>query len=75
MWKTKFSKVKNSLLELEKYFQELKDKEATIKRALEHQLFKLVNVCIDDMGKFDQNKMRRKTYYNTSYDHSHMKRQ
>ena len=60
MWKTQFSKVKNSLWELEKYFLELKDREAKIKRALGQQLIKLVIMFIDDMNMFDQKKNEKK---------------
>ena len=51
-------KVKNSTLELEKYFIELKDRElkyveVTIKRKIEELFFKAITICIDDMDMFD----------------------
>ena len=53
----KFLKVKNSLLELERDFtglkdREFKDREVKIKREIEDLLFKLIIVSIDDMDKF-----------------------
>ena len=50
-------KVKNSLLELERDFtglkdREFKDREVKIKREIEDLLFKLIIVSIDDMDKF-----------------------
>ena len=60
MQKNHFLKVKNSLLELEKYFIELKDRELKhreekIKRD-RRIIFKSVMVSIYDMGKFEQQK-------------------
>ena len=53
----KFLKAKNSLLELERDFtglkdREFKDREVKIKREIEDLLFKLIIVSIDDMDKF-----------------------
>ena len=57
MEKNQFLKVKNSLLELEKDFielkdGELKDRELKIKREIEQLSFEPIYVSIDDMGKF-----------------------
>ena len=64
MRKNQFLKVKNSLLELEKYFielkdRELKDKEVKIKREIEELFFKIIVVSIDDMNKFEQKEMKK----------------
>ena len=53
----KFLNVKNSLLELERDYtglkdREFKDREVKIKREIEDLLFKLIIVSIDDMDKF-----------------------
>ena len=62
-------KVKNSLLELEKDFKELKDREVKIKREIEELLFKPIIVYIDDMDKFEQKEMRKiRPIKNTWYD-------
>ena len=60
----KFLKVKNSLLELERDFtglkdRELKDREVIIKREIEELFFKLIIVSIDDMDKFEQKEMKK----------------
>ena len=66
--------VKNSLLELEKDFIELKDSELTdrdvkIKREIEELLFKPIIVSIDDMYKFEQKEMKKiKPIKNTWHD-------
>ena len=60
MRKTRFLKIKNSLLELEKYFIELKDREVKTKREIEELFFKLMMVSIDDMDKFEQKQMKKK---------------
>ena len=57
-------KVKNSLLELERDFtglkdREFKDREVKIKREIEDLLFKLIIVSIDDMDKFEQKEMKK----------------
>ena len=59
MRKNKFLKVKNSLLELEKYFIELKvleleDRKVKIKREIEELFFKPIIVSIDDMDRFEK---------------------
>ena len=64
MWKNQFLKVRNSLLELEKGFVELKDiemkdVEVKIKREIEQLLFKPIIVTIDDMDKFEKKKWRK----------------
>ena len=63
--KNRFLKVKNSFLKLENGFTELKDRELKvreikIKREIKKVLFKPVAVSIDDMGKFDKKKCKRK---------------
>ena len=57
MQKNQLLKVKNSLLELEKYFVELKDielkdREVKIKRGIEKLFLKPIIVSIDDMDRF-----------------------
>ena len=57
MQSSQFLKIKNSLLELEKGFKELKDselkdREVKIKRETEVLFFKPIIVSIDDMDKF-----------------------
>ena len=59
-----FLKVKNSLLELEKDFielkdRELKDREVIIKRETKELFFKLIIVSKDDINKFEQKEMRK----------------
>ena len=73
MKKNQFLKVKGSLLELEKYFIELKDREledreVKTKREIEQLSFKLIIVSIDDINKFEQKEMKKirpikKTWY------------
>ena len=58
MRKNQFLKVKNSILELEKGFielkdRELKDREGKIRREVEELFFKSNMVSIDDMDKFE----------------------
>ena len=63
MWKNQFLKVKNSLLELEKDFIELKDRESKdvkIKREIKGLFFKPIIVTIDDMDKFEKKEMKKK---------------
>ena len=55
MQKNQFLKVKDSLLELEKYFRELKDREVKIKREIEEWS---VIVSIDEMS-LNKNKWRK----------------
>ena len=57
MQSSQFLKIKNSLLELEKGFKELKDselkdREVKIKRETEVLFFKPIIMSIDDMDKF-----------------------
>ena len=57
--KNRFLKVKNSLLESEKYFielkdREIKDREVKIKSDIEELFFKPIIVSIDDLDKFEQ---------------------
>ena len=58
MQKNQFLKVKDSLLELEKYFIELKDREVNIKREIEEWFFKPVIVSIDEIS-LNKNKWRK----------------
>ena len=62
--KNQFLKVKNSLLELEKDFVELKDielkdREVKIKREIEELFFKPIIVSIDDMDRFEKKEMKK----------------
>ena len=72
--KTRFLKVKNSLLELKKDFIELKDRElkdieVKIKREIDELFIKPIVVSVDDMGKFEQKEMKKKIpIKNTWYD-------
>ena len=59
--KNQFLKVKNSILELEKDFielkdRDLKDREVKIERKIEEIFFKSVTVSIDDMDRFEKKK-------------------
>ena len=54
MRKNQFLNIKNSLLELEKDFIELKDREVKIERDIEELLFKPTTLYIDDMNKCEQ---------------------
>ena len=61
MQKNQFLKVRNSLLELEKYFIELKDveskdREVKNKKETEELLFKPIIVSIYDMDRFEKKK-------------------
>ena len=61
-------KVKNSLLELEKDFVELKDREVKIKRD-RRTIFKPVIVSIYDLDKFERKEMNNiRPIKNTWYD-------
>ena len=56
-----FLKVKNSILELEKDFielkdRDLKDREVKIERKIEEIFFKSIIVSIDDMDRFEKKK-------------------
>ena len=62
MWKNPFLKVKVSLLELEKYIielkeKELKDREVKTKREIDELYFKPIIVSTDDMDKFEEREM------------------
>ena len=62
MWKKQF--LKNSLLELEKDFaelkdRELKDREVKIKREMEEPFFKSITVSIYDMDTFGQKEVKK----------------
>ena len=64
MWKNQFLNVKNSLLELEKDFiklkdKELKDREVKIKREIEEVFFKLIVVSIDNRNNFEEKEIRK----------------
>ena len=64
MQKKQFLKVNNSLLELEKDFielkdRELKDREVKIKREIEVLFSKPIIVSLDDMDKFEEKEMKK----------------
>ena len=64
MQKNQFLKVKNSLLELEKDFiklkdRELKDREVKMKQDIEELFFKPIIVSKDEMDKFEQKEMKK----------------
>ena len=64
MRKNQFVNVKNNLLELEKDFiklkdKELKDREVKIKREIEELFFKLIVESIDDMNNFEEKEIRK----------------
>ena len=64
MRKSQFWKVKNSRLELEKDFIELKDRELKqrelkIKREIEELFFKQIIVSVDDMDKFKEKEIKK----------------
>ena len=59
-----FLKVKNSILELEKDFielkdRDLKDREVKIERKIEEIFFKSVTVSIDDMDRFEKKEIKK----------------
>ena len=66
MQKTWFLNVKkNDLLELEKYFinltdKQLKKREIKLKKVIEELFFKPVIVSIDDMDRFEQKEIKKK---------------
>ena len=74
MPKNQFLNVKNSLLELEKDFIELKDielrdREVKIKREIQELFPKLIIASIDDMDKFEKKEMKKiRPVKNTWYD-------
>ena len=57
--------LKDSLLELEKNFVELKDIEVKIKREKDKLFFKPIIMSIDDMDKFEQKENKKKPIKNT----------
>ena len=64
MQSNQFLKVKCILLELEKDFmelknRELKDREETIKREIEGLLYKLIIMSKDDVDKFEEQEMKK----------------
>ena len=64
MGKTRFLKISNSLLELEKDFTELSDRElkyveVKIKREIQELFLKPIIVSIDDMDKLDKKEMKK----------------
>ena len=64
MRKNQFLMVKNTFLELEKDFtelkdRELKDREVKIKREIEELFFKLIIVSVDDMDRFEKKEMKK----------------
>ena len=59
-----FLKIKNSVLELENDFtelkdRELKDREVKTKREIEELFLKPIIVSLDDMDKFEQKEMKK----------------
>ena len=54
MQQNHFLKVKNSLLELEKDFIELKDRDVKIKKVKVELFFKSIIIFIDDMDRFEK---------------------
>ena len=60
----KIVKVNNSLLELEKVFKKLKDKEIKIRKEIEKIFNKLMNASIEDMDKFEEREMMKKRPFN-----------
>ena len=54
MQQNHFLKVKNSLLELEKDFIELKDRDGKIKKVKVELFFKSIIIFIDDMDRFEK---------------------
>ena len=57
--KNKSLKIKNNLLNLQKKFIELKDREVKISRDIEELYFKPIIVSIDNMDKFEQEEMKK----------------
>ena len=54
-----FLKVKNSLLELEKHFTELKDRKEKNYKETEKLFNKSIIVFKDDMDKFEEHEMKK----------------
>ena len=63
----KILKVKSSLLQLEKKFKELKerelkDRERKVRKGIGELFFKPINTSIEDMDKFEEKEMMKKTH-------------
>ena len=54
-----FLKVKNSILELEKDFMGLKDREEKAKTEIKELLYNPIIVSKDDVDKFEEDKMKK----------------
>ena len=70
MQRSRFLKVKNELLKLENDFielKDLKDKDIKIKRKTENLFFQPIIVSVNDMDKFEQNKLKKEIPKNTLY--------
>ena len=70
MQRSRFLKVKNELLKLENDFielKDLKDKDIKIKRKIENLFFQPIIVSVNDMDKFEQDKMKKEIPKNTLY--------
>ena len=59
MWENQFLKVRNSLLELEKDFIELKDITVKIRREIKELAFRPIIVTIDNMDMFGKKTWRK----------------
>ena len=74
MLNNQFLKVKNSLLELEKVFRELKyivlkDREVKTKNEIEELFLKSIIMSIDDMDRFEKKEMKNiRPVKNDCYD-------
>ena len=63
--KNSIIKIKKNVLELERDFEELKDRELRdreikLRKEIEELFFKSINVSIDDMNKFEENEETKK---------------
>ena len=61
-------KKNNSLLELDKYFKELENRESSeretkIRNDIEEQFFKLINVPMDGIDQFEEKRMLKKRMF------------
>ena len=74
MGKKQYLEVKNGLLELEKYFielkdRELKDREVEIKKDMKELFFKPITLSIDDMSNFEEKELKKiRPIKNSWYD-------
>ena len=74
MGKKQYLEVKNGLLELEKYFielkdRELKDREVEIKKDMKELFFKPITLSIDDMDNFEEKELKKiRPIKNSWYD-------